>query len=166
MGWVLFHVTLLISSSRSFFNIFSSPSSSSFRRIQRICGEVQCLCTRSLCWPCVYLLTILYIMYMLPKFRWISRMRSLISRMCITQVFVCVCLSVLLSSLVCVVGYFYVRWCSILVLWAFFFLFNWMFQHDCLDTYCFWVSHMHAFSIFIFAPVQPNWACFTWKSAL
>ena len=25
---------------------------------------------------------------------------------------------------------------------------------------------MHAFSIFVFAPVQRNWACFTWKSAL
>ena len=45
-------------------------------------------------------------------------------------------------------------------------LLNWMFQHDCLDTYCFWVSYMHAFSIFVFAPVQRNWACFTWKSAL
>ena len=33
-------------------------------------------------------------------------------------------------------------------------------------TYCFWVSYMHAFSIFVFAPVQRNWACFTWKSAL
>ena len=43
---------------------------------------------------------------------------------------------------------------------------NWMFQHDCLDTYCFWVSYMHAFSIFVFAPVQRNWACFTQKSAL
>ena len=31
---------------------------------------------------------------------------------------------------------------------------------------CFWVSYMHAFSIFVFAPVQRNWACFTWKSAL
>ena len=46
------------------------------------------------------------------------------------------------------------------------FLLNWMFQHDCLDTDCFWVSYMHAFSIFVFAPVQHNWACFTWKSAL
>ena len=79
---------------------------------------------------------------------------------------VSVCLSVCLSSLVCVVGYFYVRWCNILVLWVFFFLLNWMFQHDCLDTYCFWVSYLHAFSIFVFAPVQHNWACFTWKSAL
>ena len=25
---------------------------------------------------------------------------------------------------------------------------------------------MHAFSIFVFAPVQRNLACFTWKSAL
>ena len=43
---------------------------------------------------------------------------------------------------------------------------NWMFQHDCLDTYCFWVSSMHVFYIFAFAPVQRNWACFTWKGAL
>ena len=43
---------------------------------------------------------------------------------------------------------------------------NWMFQYDCLDTYCFWVSYMHAFSIFEFAPVHRNWACFTWKSTL
>ena len=46
------------------------------------------------------------------------------------------------------------------------FMLNWMFQHDCLDTYCFWVSYMHVFSVFVFAPVQRNWACFTWKSAL
>ena len=82
------------------------------------------------------------------------------------SVSVCVCVCVCLSSLVCVVGYFHVRWCSILVLWVFFFLLNWMFQHDCLDTYCFWVSYMHAFCIFVFASVQRNWACFTWKSAL
>ena len=25
---------------------------------------------------------------------------------------------------------------------------------------------MHVFCIFVFAPVQPNWACFTWKGAL
>ena len=47
-----------------------------------------------------------------------------------------------------------------------FFMLNWMFQHDCMNTYCFWVSYMHAFSIFVLAPVQRHWACFTWKSAL
>ena len=61
---------------------------------------------------------------------------------------VCVCVCACVSSLVCVVGYFNVRWYSILVLRVFFFLLNWMFQHDCLDTYCFWVSYMHMFSIF------------------
>ena len=29
-----------------------------------------------------------------------------------------------------------------------------------------WVSYMHVFCIFVFAPVQRNWACFTWKGAL
>ena len=29
-----------------------------------------------------------------------------------------------------------------------FFMLNWMFQHDCLDTYCFWVSDMHGFFYF------------------
>ena len=43
---------------------------------------------------------------------------------------------------------------------------NWLFQHDRFDIYCFWVSYTHAFSIFVFAPVQRSWACFTWKSAL
>ena len=37
---------------------------------------------------------------------------------------------------------------------------NWMFQHDWLDTYCFWVSYMHAFSIFVFAPVQRKLSMF------
>ena len=50
------------------------------------------------------------------------------------------CLSVCLSVIVTLCsGLFYVWWCSILVLWVFFFLLNWMFQHDCLDTYCFWI---------------------------
>ena len=56
---------------------------------------------------------------------------------CITQeVFVCVC--VCLSSLVCVVGLFlctlmrYIGFMGVL-----FCMLNWMFQHDCLDTYCF-----------------------------
>ena len=26
-----------------------------------------------------------------------------------------------------------------------------MFEHDCLDTRCFWVSYMHVFCIFVFA---------------
>ena len=87
---------------------------------------------------------------------------------------VCVCVHVCICACVCLCVYVSmgmsvlvcVQWCSILVLWVFFFLFNWMFQHDCLDTYCFGVSYIHAFSIFVFAPVQRNWACFTWKSAL
>ena len=28
------------------------------------------------------------------------------------------------------------------------------------------MSYMHVFCIFVFAPVQRNWACFTWKDAL
>ena len=50
---------------------------------------------------------------------------------------VSVCLSVCLSSLVCVVGYFL---CTVMQYIGFvgvLFLLNWMFQHDCLDTYCF-----------------------------
>ena len=30
----------------------------------------------------------------------------------------------------------------------------------------FWVSYMHVFCIFVFAPVQCSWACFTWNGAL
>ena len=51
---------------------------------------------------------------------------------------VCVCLSVCLSSLVCMVGAVFV--CVDMVygfLWVFFFMLSWMFQHDYLDTYCF-----------------------------
>ena len=40
------------------------------------------------------------------------------------------------------------------------------FEHDCLETFCFGVSYMHVFCIFVFALVQRNWACFTWKGAL
>ena len=29
-----------------------------------------------------------------------------------------------------------------------------------------WVSYMNVFCIFVFEPVQFNWACFTWKGAL
>ena len=37
----------------------------------------------------------------------------------------------------------------------------WLFGH-----LLFWVSYMHVFCIFVFAAVQRNWACFTWKGAL
>ena len=77
---------------------------------------------------------------------------------------VCVCVSVIIS--LC-------RWVIFVyvdaVYWFYrcsFSMLNWLFHHDCLDTNCFWVSYKHAFSIFVFAPVQHNWACFTWKSAL
>ena len=65
---------------------------------------------------------------------------------------VCVCLSVIigLCSWIIFVYVDAVYWfygCS-------FFMLNWMLQHDSLDTYCFWVSYMHAFFIFVFAPVQ------------
>ena len=67
---------------------------------------------------------------------------------------VCVCVSIIISlcSWVIFVYIDAVCWfygCS-------FFMLNWIFQHDCLDTYCFLVSSMHAFSIFVFAPVQRN----------
>ena len=48
---------------------------------------------------------------------------------------VCVCLTVIISLYGW--GYFCVRWYGILVLWVFFCMFNWMFQLDYLDTYCF-----------------------------
>ena len=43
-----------------------------------------------------------------------------------------------------------------------------MFKHECLDTCSFGclISYMHVFCIFVFAPVQRNWACFIWKGAL
>ena len=51
------------------------------------------------------------------------------------------CVSVCLSSLVCVVGLFFVYVDA--VYWFYgcsFFMLNWMFQHDCLDTYCLFSS--------------------------
>ena len=33
-------------------------------------------------------------------------------------------------------------------------LLRWMFEHDCLDTCCCWLSSMHVFCIFVFALVQ------------
>ena len=97
-------------------------------------------------------------------------MQVLVS-VCITQevfvcVCVCVCVSVCLSSLVCVVGLFLCTLMWYIGFMGVLFMLNWMFQHHCLDTYCFGVSYMHAFYSFIFAPVQRNWACFTWKGAL
>ena len=40
------------------------------------------------------------------------------------------------------------------------------FQHDCLDTCCLECLTCMCFCIFVFAPVQCNWACSTWKGAL
>ena len=84
------------------------------------------------------------------------------------QITVCVCECLSIIIILCRVIFVYVDAVYWFYGWfSFFFLMlTWMFQHDCLDTYCFWVSYMHAFSIFVFAPVQRNWACFTWKSAL
>ena len=48
----------------------------------------------------------------------------------------------------------------------FFSLFNWMFQLDCLDTCCFKCLTCMCSVFFVFAPVQRNGACFTWKGAL
>ena len=51
---------------------------------------------------------------------------------------VCVCVCVCLSSLFCVVELFL---CTLMQYTGFmgvhFFMLTWMFQHDCLDTYCF-----------------------------
>ena len=47
-----------------------------------------------------------------------------------------------------------------------FFMHSWLFQHDYLDSYCFECLLCMCFCIFVFAPVQRNWACFTWKGAL
>ena len=69
------------------------------------------------------------------------------------------------SSLVCMVGITYLYtdmifafYGYVLFLGCFFFypslLISWMFEHDCLDTCCFWVSYMHVFCIYVFAPVQ------------
>ena len=57
---------------------------------------------------------------------------------CVCVCGVCVCLSVCLSSLVCMVGVVFVYIDTVYgVLWVFFFMLSWMFQHDYLDTYCF-----------------------------
>ena len=73
---------------------------------------------------------------------------------------VCVCLSVIISLYGW--GYFCVRRYGIWVLWIFFFMLSWLFQHDYLDT-CF---ECLISMCFVFAPVQRNWACFTWKGPL
>ena len=57
--------------------------------------------------------------------------------MCVC-VCVSVCLSVCLSSLVCMVGVVFVYVDRVYGFsWVFFFMLSWMFQHDCLDSYCF-----------------------------
>ena len=40
---------------------------------------------------------------------------------------------------------------------------SWIVQHDCFDTCCF---ECLICMRFVFASVQRNWACFTWKGAL
>ena len=45
----------------------------------------------------------------------------------------CVCL----SSLVCVVGLFMCTLMRYIGFMGVLFMLNWLFQHDCLDTYCF-----------------------------
>ena len=57
---------------------------------------------------------------------------------------VCVCV----WSLVCMVGVIFVHIDMVYVLWVFFFMLSWMFQHDYLDTWCFeYFIYMHAFCI-------------------
>ena len=91
----------------------------------------------------------------------------------------CVCVSACLSVIISLYSWGYLCECWYGIgfywgagegLWFFFFLFfvflliSWMFQHHCLDTCCFWESY--TFCVFVFAPVQRNWACFTWKGTL
>ena len=69
-----------------------------------------------------------------------------------------------LSSLVCMVGVIFVYIDTVYWFYGYsFFMLNWIFQHDYLDTYCF---ECLICMRFVFAPVQRNWACFTWKGAL
>ena len=79
-----------------------------------------------------------------------------------------VCVCVWLSSLVCMIGVIFVYADMVSGFYGYFFL--------CLvgcfsniiwiGHLLFWVSHMHVFCIFVFAPVQRNWACFTWTGTL
>ena len=39
---------------------------------------------------------------------------------------------------------------------SFFKLLSWMFEYDCLETCCFWVSYMYVFWIFVLVPFQRN----------
>ena len=50
------------------------------------------------------------------------------------------------------VGFVFVY--GIRVLWVFFFMLSWMFQHDYLDTYCFECLISMCFVFFVFAPIQ------------
>ena len=66
----------------------------------------------------------------------------------------CVCLSVYLSSLVCMVGVVFVFVDTYLGFWVFFFMLSWMFQHVYLDTcrfecficMCFLFLYLHLLS--------------------
>ena len=75
--------------------------------------------------------------------------------MCVC-VYVCVSIIISLCSWVIFVyvdAVYWFYWCSFLML-------NWMFQHDCLDTCCFWVSYMHAFSFFFFCTCSAQLSMF------
>ena len=87
-------------------------------------------------------------------------------------VYVCVCVCLWVSVCLSVIislygrGCFCVCWCDIwgfmgILFYAYLEVSAWLFGH-----LLFWVSYMHVFCIFVFAPVQRNRACFTWKCAL
>ena len=70
--------------------------------------------------------------------------------------------------------YLCIHWCNICILWVLSFLvfFNTHLYYSvgCLSMIIghmlSWVSYMHVFCIFLFALVQRNSACFTWKGTL
>ena len=69
------------------------------------------------------------------------------------------------SSLVCMIGITYVYTGMVFGFNRYFFfnpslLLSWMFEHDCLDTYCFGCL-ICMFCIFVFALIQGKWTCFT-----
>ena len=71
---------------------------------------------------------------------------------------VCLCLSVHLSSLVCMVGVIFVYVDTVYWFYGYsFFMLNWMFQHDYLDTYsfeCFICMHFVYLYLRLFSTIE------------
>ena len=113
--------------------------------------------------------------------RWVTGVFFQPGGICTLQMWFCVCVCVCVCVIISLYGWGYlcVRWYGVwlyVVLFVcfgvFFFLFfkllSWMLQNDCLDNCCSecLISYKHVFYMFVFAPVQCNWACFTWKGTL